>query len=60
MHIRRGVTFAAPERIGTRSNGIGNKGATLFVQSSLILNRFQHKCVGRFISRFGCCYDTSF
>jgi hypothetical protein len=60
MHIRRGVTFAACERLGTRCYRIGDKRSALFVQSSLIRNRLKHKCVGRFTSRFGCRYDPSF
>ena len=60
MHIRRGVTLTASERLGTCCHRIGDKRSALFVQSSLMLNRLQHKCVGRFISRFCCRYDPSF
>jgi hypothetical protein len=60
MHIRRGVTFAARERLGMRSHRIGNKCPALFVQSSLMLYCLQHKSVRRFISRLGCRYDPSF
>ena len=60
MHICRGVTFAACERLGTRCHRIGDKRSALFIKSSLMLYRLQHKCVGRFISRFGCRYDPSF
>jgi hypothetical protein len=60
MHVRRRETLAARERFGTRSHCFGNKCSALFIQSSLVLNRLQHKCVGRFISCFGCRYDPSF
>jgi hypothetical protein len=60
MHIRRSVTFAARESLGTRCHRIGDKRPALFVQSSLMLNRLQHKSVRRFISRFCCRYNASF
>jgi hypothetical protein len=46
MHIRRRETLAALERFGTRSDRFNNKCSALFVKSSLLLNRLQHKCVG--------------
>ena len=60
MHIRRGVTLAASECLGTCCDRIGDKRSALFVQSSLMLNRLQHKCMGRFVSRLCCGYDPSF
>jgi hypothetical protein len=60
MHIRRCETLPARERFGTRSHCLGNKCSALFVQPSLVLNRLQHKRVGRFIGCFGCRYDPSF
>lgn len=46
MHILRGVTLAACERLGARCYRISDKRSPLFVQSSLMLDRLQHKCVG--------------
>src|SRR5258708_25950431 len=45
MHIRRGVTLAACERLGARCHRISDKRSALFVQSSLMLKRLQHKSV---------------
>jgi hypothetical protein len=60
MHIGSRETLAARERFGTRSHCFGDECAALFIQPSLVLNRLQHKCVGRFIGCFGCRYDPSF
>jgi hypothetical protein len=46
MHLRRRETLGARERFGTRSDCFSNKCSALFVKSSLVLDRLQHKCVG--------------
>jgi hypothetical protein len=46
MHIRRCETLAARERFGMRSQCFSNKCSALFVKSSLVLDRLQHKRVG--------------
>jgi hypothetical protein len=46
MHIRRRETLAALERSGTSSDRFSNKCSALFVKSSLVLDRLQHKRVG--------------
>ncbi|HEX3848434.1 MAG TPA: type II toxin-antitoxin system HicB family antitoxin, partial [Steroidobacteraceae bacterium] len=47
----RGWTWAI---VDVDLSELGDKAA------SLMLNRLQHKCVRRLISRFGCRYDPSF
>jgi hypothetical protein len=46
MHLRRRETLGARERFGTRSDCFSNKCSALFVKSSLVLDRLQHKRVG--------------
>ena len=46
MHIRRGRNRRRLAGAGARCHHIGDKpSALLFVQSGLLLNRLQHKCV---------------